>query len=301
MDALSAAGTRRFVRSCELTQARASLRTSAGGTAMTVARAIEAAAAAGLAARLAIRAGAHRKPTTGLAPGYVQGNLAILPKALAPDFLRFCQLNPKPCPLIGMSAPGDPRIPELGADLDIRTDIPRYRVWRNGELIDEPTDLNSFWRDDLVSFVIGCSFSFEEALMSDGLEIRNIACGCNVPMYRTSIETIPAGPFHGPMVVSMRPFKPADAIRAIQITTRFPAVHGAPVHIGKPEMIGITDLQKPDYGDAVPVREDELPVFWACGVTPQSVIATVKPEFCITHYPGCMLVTDRKNTDFAIM
>jgi uncharacterized protein YcsI (UPF0317 family) len=255
----------------------------------------------GLAARLAIRAGSHRGPTSGLARGFVQGNLAILPKPLAADFLRFCQLNPKPCPLIGTSAPGDWRVPALGEDLDIRTDIPRYRVWKNGELVAEPEDIRDYWRDDLVSFVIGCSFSFEEALMADGIEMRHIALGRNVSMYRTSIATTPAGPFHGPMVVSMRPLQPADAIRAIQITTRFPAVHGAPVHIGKPELIGIKDLAKPDYGDAVPVREDEMPVFWACGVTPQSVIAKVKPEFCITHYPGSMLVTDRRNIEFAIM
>jgi uncharacterized protein YcsI (UPF0317 family) len=255
---------------------------------------------AGLTARRAVRDGSHRGPTSGLAPGFVQGNLAILPQALAADFLRFCQLNPKPCPLIGTSAPGDWRVPELGADLDIRTDIPRYRVWRNGELVAEPETLNEVWRDDLVSFVIGCSFSFEEALMADGIEIRHITRGCNVPMYRTSVATQAAGPFHGPLVVSMRPMKPADAIRAVQITSRFPAVHGAPVHIGKPEMIGITDIMKPDYGDAVPIGDDELPVFWACGVTPQSVIATVKPEFCITHYPGSMLVTDRKNSEFAV-
>jgi len=255
----------------------------------------------GVAARLAIRAGSRQASTAGLAPGYVQGNLAILPKALAGDFLRFCQLNPKPCPVIGTSEPGDWRIPDLGQDLDIRTDLPRYRVWKNGELIAEPNDVREFWRNDLVSFVIGCSFSFEEALTAEGIELRHISVGRNVPMYRTSISTHPAGPFHGPMVVSMRPLKPQDAIRAIQITTRFPAVHGAPVHIGKPEQIGITDLAKPDYGDAVPVNEDELPVFWACGVTPQSVIATAKPEFCITHYPGSMLITDRKNTEFAIM
>jgi uncharacterized protein YcsI (UPF0317 family) len=253
------------------------------------------------AARLAIRAGRHRGPTSGLAPGYVQGNLAILPQALAADFLRFCQLNPKPCPLIGTSAPGDWRVPELADDLDIRTDLPRYRVWRHGELVAEPEDIREFWRDDLVSFVIGCSFSFEEALMAESIELRHIVRGCNVPMYRTSIATAAAGPFHGPMVVSMRPLKPADAIRAVQITTRFPSVHGAPVHIGKPGLIGINDVMKPDYGDAVDVRDDELPVFWACGVTPQSVIATVKPDFCITHYPGAMLVTDRKNTEFAIM
>jgi uncharacterized protein YcsI (UPF0317 family) len=255
----------------------------------------------GLAARLAIRAGRHPGPTAGLAPGYVQGNLAILPERLAGDFRRFCELNPKACPLIGSSAPGDWRVPDLAEDLDIRTDLPRYRVWRNGELVEEPGDLRAVWRDDLVSFVIGCSFSFEEALTAEGIELRHITQRCNVPMYRTSVATKEAGPFHGPMVVSMRPMKPADAIRAIQITTRFPAVHGAPVHIGKPDMIGIEDLAKPDYGDAVDVRDDEIPVFWACGVTPQSVIATVKPPFCITHYPGSMLVTDRKNTEFAIM
>ena len=192
-------------------------------------------------------------------------------------------------------------MPELGEDLDIRTDLPRYRVWKHGELVAEPEDVREFWRHDLVSFVIGCSFSFEEALTAEGIELRHISRGCNVPMYRTSIATHQAGPFHGPMVVSMRPMTPRDAIRAIQITTRFPSVHGAPVHIGKPELIGIADVNKPDYGDVVPVRDDELPVFWACGVTPQSVITTVKPEFCITHYPGSMLVTDRKNTEFAIL
>jgi uncharacterized protein YcsI (UPF0317 family) len=255
----------------------------------------------GLAARLAIRSGTHRGPTSGLAPGYVQGNLAILPERLAADFLRFCQLNSKPCPLIGSSAPGDWRVPALAEDLDIRTDLPRYRVWKNGELVAEPEDIRDVWREDLVVFVIGCSFSFEEALIADGIEMRHITRGCNVPMYRTSIATAEAGPFHGPMVVSMRPMTPANAIRAIQITTRFPAVHGAPVHIGKPDIIGIKDIMKPDYGDALEVRDDEIPLFWACGVTPQSVIATVKPEFCITHYPGSMLVTDRKNTEFAIM
>jgi uncharacterized protein YcsI (UPF0317 family) len=252
-------------------------------------------------ARLAIRAGEVEGHTAGLAPGYVQGNLAILPATLAGDFMRFCQLNPKPCPLLAASAPGDFRLPTLGEDLDIRTDLPRYRVFRRGEVIDEPLDIRAHWRDDLVAFVLGCSFSFEEALLEDGIELRHMTCGATVPMYRTSIATAPAGPFHGPMVVSMRPMKPADAIRAIQITTRFPAVHGAPVHIGKPESIGIADLAKPDWGDAVPVKDDELPVFWACGVTPQSVVATAKPDFCITHYPGSMLVTDRRNTEFAIL
>jgi uncharacterized protein YcsI (UPF0317 family) len=258
------------------------------------------AAGTGLAARLAIRAG-QRAPTAGIAPGYVQGNLAILPKALAADFMRFCQLNPKPCPVIGTSEPGDWRVPDLGDDLDIRTDLPRYRVWKNGELVAEPYDVREFWRDDLVSFVIGCSFSFEEALVSEGIELRHISLGCNVPMYRTSIATHEAGPFHGPMVVSMRPLKPKDAIRAVQITTRFPAVHGAPVHIGKPELIGIKDIMKPDYGDAVEVRDDEMPVFWACGVTPQAVIMAARPPFAITHAPGRMIVADIRNSTLAAL
>jgi uncharacterized protein YcsI (UPF0317 family) len=255
----------------------------------------------GRAARLAIRRDAHAGPTSGLAPGFVQANLAILPHALAEDFLQFCRRNPKPCPLIGVGAPGDPHIPELADDLDIRTDLPRYRVWRDGALADEPGDILKYWRDDLVTFAIGCSFSFEQALLDGGIELRHMTCDCTVPMYRTSVATAPAGPFHGPLVVSMRPMKPADAIRAVQITTRFPSVHGAPVHLGKPESIGIADIAKPDWGDAVPIHDDEIPVFWACGVTPQSVIMAVKPEFCITHYPGAMLVTDRRNTEFAIM
>ena len=255
----------------------------------------------GLAARLKIRRGEHSGPTSGLAPGHVQANLAILPRALAEDFARFCRLNPKSCPLVGTSAPGDWRLPELGEDLDIRTDLPRYRVWRGGAVVDEPADLMRWWRDDLVVFAIGCSFSFEQALIEDGIELRHFTCNCTVPMYRTSIETSPAGPFHGPLVVSMRPMKPKDAIRAVQITTRFPSVHGAPVHLARPEAIGIKDIGKPDWGDAVPIHADEIPVFWACGVTPQSVIMAVKPDFCITHYPGAMLVTDRRNTEFAIM
>lgn len=250
-------------------------------------------------ARLAYRSG-KVDVTAGVAPGYVQGNLAIVPEDLAASFHRFCQLNPKPCPIIGMSEVGDPRIPALGIDLDIRTDIPRYRVWRDGELSEEPTDIMAHWRDDLVAFVIGCSFSFEEALIADGLKIRHIEEKRNVPMYRTNVPCASAGPFAGPMVVSMRPFKPAEAIRAIQITTRFPAVHGAPVHIDKPELIGIKDIAKPDYGDAVSIQPDEMPVFWACGVTPQSVILQSRPAFAITHAPGFMLVTDVRNSEFSI-
>lgn len=223
----------------------------------------------------------------------------ILPKALADDFLRFCQLNPKPCPVLAVSQPGDPMLPKLGADIDIRTDVPRYRVWRRGELVDEPTDLRALWRDDLVTFVIGCSFSFEQALLDSGLSLRHVDQNRNVAMYRTNIATEAAGPFHGPMVVSMRPLKAKAAIRAIQITSRFPDVHGAPVHLGDPALIGIADLAKPDYGDAIDVMPDELPVFWACGVTPQAAIAQAKPEFCITHAPGAMLITDLLNHQLA--
>jgi uncharacterized protein YcsI (UPF0317 family) len=255
----------------------------------------------GLAARLACRAGSIQGSTAGIAPGYVQGNLAVLPRDLATDFLRFCQSNPKPCPLIGMSEVGDPRVPALGADLDIRTDLPAYRIWKAGELVEETGDISHWWRDDLVAFLIGCSLSFEEALIADGVPIRHIACGVRVPMYRTNIACVPAGRFAGPMVVSMRPMAPGHAIRAIQITSRFPSVHGAPVHIGLPHRLGISDLAKPDYGDAVPIETDELPVFWACGVTPQAVIAAAKPPFAITHAPGAMLVTDLRNTQLAIL
>jgi uncharacterized protein YcsI (UPF0317 family) len=252
-----------------------------------------------LAARLACRGGAVRGSTAGIAPGYVQGNLAILPQDLATDFLRFCQLNPKPCPLIGLSDPGDPRLPALGEDLDIRTDLAGYRVWRDGEIVDEPADVLAWWRDDLVAFVLGCSFSFEEALTAEEIPLRHVEEGVRVPMYRTNIDCAPAGRFSGKLVVSMRPLRPADAIRAVQITSRFPAVHGAPLHIGLPQAIGIVDLAQPDYGDPVTVRDDELPVFWACGVTPQSVIAAVKPPFAITHQPGSMLVTDIPNRRLA--
>ena len=252
-----------------------------------------------LGARLAIRRGEWTGHTSGLADRHVQGNLVILPRALADDFLRFCQRNPKPCPLLAMSEPGDPALPALGAGIDIRSDVPRYRVWRHGELVDEPTDVSTLWRDDLVSFVIGCSFSFEQALLDEGIPLRHVQTGRNVAMYRTSIQTTPAGPFHGPMVVSMRPLRAADAIRAIQITSRFPGVHGAPVHLGDPALIGIKDLAEPDYGDAVEVMPDELPVFWACGVTPQAAITQARPEFCITHAPGAMLITDLLNHQLA--
>lgn len=239
--------------------------------------------------------------TSGLAPDLVQGNLMILPAQNAGDFLLFCQRNPKPCPLLGVSAPGEVTFSGLGQDIDIRTDIPLYRVWRDGKLIDEPTDVKSVWRDDLVSFVIGCSFSFEQALLDAGVPLRHVAQGRNVAMYKTNLPTVAAGPFHGPMVVSMRPMKAAHAIRAVQITSRFPGVHGAPVHMGDPSLIGISRLDAPDYGDAVEVLPDELPVFWACGVTPQAVVQAARLPFSITHAPGAMLVTDLSNVSLATL
>ncbi len=250
--------------------------------------------------RARARSGEHTGNTSGLAPGQVQCNVVILPADWAADFQRFCQRNPKPCPLIAMGAPGEPGLPELG-DIDIRSDLPSYRVFKDGVLQAECQDISDLWRDDLVSFALGCSFSFEEALIADGLDVRNVSEGANVPMYRSSIPCLSAGPFSGNMVVSMRPFRPADAIRAVQICTRFPSVHGAPVHIGFPEHIGIMDLQRPDYGDPVTIGEDELPVFWACGVTPQVALENARPPLCITHSPGCMLVTDLPNSKLAIL
>jgi uncharacterized protein YcsI (UPF0317 family) len=246
-----------------------------------------------------IRSGEHAGHTSGLAHDHVQGNVVILPQAWADDFLRYCQRNPRPCPLLAVSEPGDPSLPTLGHEIDIRSDVPRYRVWRDGEPVDEPTDVSALWRRDLVTFVIGCSFSFEQALLDAGLSMRHIDERKNVAMFRTALATEPAGPFHGPMVVTMRPLVAAAAIRAIQVTSRFPDVHGAPIHLGDPALIGIRDLARPDWGDPVDVLADEMPVFWACGVTPQVALAQARPPFAITHAPGAMLVTDLLNRQLA--
>ncbi|MFT7176797.1 MAG: hypothetical protein ACJAUG_002803 [Halioglobus sp.] len=248
-----------------------------------------------------IRDGGHTGNTSGFAPGYVQCNIVILPAEQANDFLRFCQLNPKPCPLIAQANnPGDFTLPKLG-DIDIRSDVPSYRVFENGEMVEERPDISELWRDDLVTFALGCSFSFEEALLADGLEVRNVTQKTNVPMYRSNIDCTPAGPFAGKMVVSMRPFLAAHAIRAVQICTRFPSVHGAPIHLGDPSLIGIDDINTTDYGDPVTLKDNEIPVFWACGVTPQVALEAAKLPFAITHSPGCMLVTDVPNSQLAIM
>ncbi|TLU67651.1 putative hydro-lyase [Thalassotalea litorea] len=251
--------------------------------------------------RKAIRDNEFVGHTSGLAKGFVQCNLVILEQALAADFLLFCQKNPKPCPIVAMSdAPGNPVISTAGTDIDIRTDVPKYKLFKHGVLVEQPLDIKDYWQDNFVSFLLGCSFSFEEALIDGGIEIRNITEGVNVPMYNTNIACDSVGAFNGNMVVSMRPMLAKDAIRAIQICSRFPNVHGAPVHLGDPIQIGITDLDKPDYGDKVSIKPGEVPVFWACGVTPQVVINHAKPRISITHSPGSMLITDIRNSQLSI-
>ncbi|MBM7713130.1 putative hydro-lyase [Siminovitchia sp. FSL H7-0308] len=241
------------------------------------------------------------KPTSGLASGFVQANLAILPKELAFEFLLFCQRNPKPCPLIDVTEPGS-FIPTLSApNADIRTDLPKYRVYRNGVLTEERTDIFDFWNNEMVAFLLGCSFTFEEKLLDNGVPVRHMEEDCNAPMYITNIPCQKAGRFEGPTVVSMRPMPPKDAIRAVQITSRFPSVHGAPIHLGDPEQIGIRDINQPDFGDSVTIKEGEIPVFWACGVTPQAVAMHVKPDMMITHAPGHMFLTDLTNESLSIM
>jgi uncharacterized protein YcsI (UPF0317 family) len=251
--------------------------------------------------RTAIRAGAWTEPTAGLAPGRVQANLVVLPERNAYDFLRFCVANPRPCPVLEVTEAGSPEPVQTAPGADLRTDVPRYRVFRDGEPADEVQDLGSLWREDLVGFLIGCSFTFERALLAAGLPVRHVEEGVNVPMYRTSIACRPAGVFSGPMVVSMRPFAPAQALRAVQVTSRYPTVHGAPVHLGDPKAIGIAALDRPDYGGAVTVRAGEIPVFWACGVTPQAAAAAARPELMLTHAPGHMFITDLRDDEQAVL
>ncbi|MCK6258249.1 putative hydro-lyase [Fictibacillus sp. KIGAM418] len=252
-------------------------------------------------AREMIRSNRWNKPTSGVANGYTQANLVILPKELAFEFLLFCQRNPKPCPVLDVTEPGSP-IPELAApSADLRTDLPGYRIYREGKLAEEVREITSYWKNDMVAFLLGCSFSFEKALLQNNITVRHIEEKCNVPMYKTNIDCVKAGRFEGPMVVSMRPIPEKDVVRAVQVTSRFPSVHGAPVHIGHPEAIGIGNLDSPDFGDRVTIKEGEVPVFWACGVTPQAVAMNVKPELVITHSPGHMFITDWTDEKFGIL
>lgn len=254
--------------------------------------------ATGTAARQAIRSGEWQGPTAGLAPGYVQANLVILPQAHASDFARFCARNPKSCPVLDVTAPG---LPHPNADwaqgADLRTDLPRYHVYKQGQVISELTDIDSHWREDSVAFLLGCSFTFEQALVSAGLPIRHLECGCNVPMFRTDSQCLRAGIFQGPLVVSMRPIPGPLVDLTVRITSLYPTAHGAPVHIGDPAELGIPDLNHPDYGDSVPIYPGEVPVFWACGVTTQAVARASRVPRMITHAPGHMFITDRLCTD----
>ncbi|MFH5775432.1 putative hydro-lyase [Paracoccus broussonetiae] len=256
--------------------------------------------AAAAAARLECRKGLVA-PTAGMAPGFTQCNMISLPRDWAWDFLLYGQRNPKPCPVLDVTDPGSHRT-ALAPNADLRTDLPLYRVWRDGVLAEELADATEVWAEhsDLVTFLIGCSFTFETPLMQAGIEVRHVAQGCNVPMYLTNRDCRPAGRLHGKMVVSMRPV-PADRVaEAATITGRFPAVHGAPVHIGSPETLGIADLARPDFGDPVQIRDGEVPVFWACGVTPQAAVMASKPPFAITHAPGHMFITDVPDTQWQI-
>lgn len=244
-----------------------------------------------------IRQGKWSAPTSGLCPGYAQANLVVLPQKYAYDFLLFAQRNPKACPILEVSDIGSRELKKIAPGADIARDIPKYRIYEKGVLMEERTDVSTLWKEDLVSFLIGCSFSFESELMEAGIEIRHNTLGCNVPMYLTDLVCQPAGLFHGNMVVSMRPIPYEQVVKAVTVTAAIPRVHGAPVHIGDPSAIGIKDIMHPDFGDAVTIKEGEVPVFWACGVTPQAAVMESRPDFCITHAPGHMLITDVKNVE----
>ncbi len=251
-------------------------------------------------ARLLIRENKLAVPTSGFCKGHVQANMAILPKKEAFDFLLFTQRNPKPCPVLEVLDVGSFSPKFIAKNADVRTDIGGYRVYRKGVLTDELSDIKGLWQDDFVTFLIGCSFSFESALLNAGIPIRHMDNCHNVPMFITNIDCKEAGAFHGKMVVSMRPIRADQVVRAVTATSRFPAVHGAPVHIGDPALIGIKDIMKPDFGDASILNDGEIPVFWACGVTPQSVALSSKPDLMITHAPGYMFICDDKDEDYAL-
>ena len=243
-----------------------------------------------------IRQGKIDFPTAGMCAGYAQANLVILPPDYAADFEEFAKRNPFPCPILEIIK-GTPETHAMGEGANIVTDIPRYRVYENGVFTKELTDASDYWKEGYVGFLIGCSFSFEEALMAAGIEVRHIAQGRNVPMYKTNIQTVKAGPFEGPMVCSMRPMTPENAQKAYDITVKMPNVHGAPVHMGDPAAVGVADIMKPDYGDPVDIYPGEIPVFWPCGVTPQAAVENAKPPIVITHAPGHMFITDILNSE----
>jgi len=250
--------------------------------------------------RKLIRSGDWTRPTSGVATGYVQANLVMLPEEAAFEFLLFCVRNPKPCPILDVLEPGEVE-PAIASGADLRTDLPKYRIFREGKLERESVAVTDVFQDNMVSFLLGCSFSFESALLAAGVPVRNIAEGKNVSMYITAKKCRPAGRFSSPLVVSMRPMNPEMAVRATQVTTRFHLTHGAPVHLGSPGSIGIEDLSRPDFGDPVEIRDGEIPVFWACGVT--STLASMSPALplVITHAPGHMFVSDLRDEDLTLL
>lgn len=243
-------------------------------------------------ARAAIRSGAHAGGTRGMALGAMQCGIAMLPRADAYDFLVYCLRNPRPLPVVEVTEPGSTVAPQLAPGADLRTDVPRYGVWREGELVEQPADIRSAWRDDLVTVLLGCSLTFDAALLRNGLPYRQQEEGGHPTIYATTRECAPAGRFRGRLLVSMRPMRPDQAIRAVQVTSRFPTTHGAPLHIGDPAALGIADLSRPEIGRAVTVREGETCVFWACIATIWETIRASRPPFMITHAPGCMFITD---------
>jgi uncharacterized protein YcsI (UPF0317 family) len=249
----------------------------------------------GAEARALLRSGAWRRSTSGLAPGWMQANLVVVQAAQAGDFERFCRLNPKPCPLIDMTAIGSPRPMGAAPEADLRVDVGRYRVYRKGMPAEEVDDIRDLWQPDFVAFLLGCSFTFETALANAGIGLRHMEMGRTVSMYRTNRQCETAGVFHGPLVVSMRPVPGELVIRAAEITAGFPLAHGGPVHAGDPAVLGIADLERPDYGDSVPLRAGEVPVFWACGVTPQAAAVEAGIDLMITHAPGHMFITDLRD------
>ena len=247
-----------------------------------------------------IRDNEYEGPTAGLAPGFAQANLVVLPEEYAFDFLKFCVRNPKPCPVLEVTEVGSPEPVITAPDADLRTDASRYRVYEHGDLVEEPQDIRHRWRADLVGFLIGCSFTFEEALLAAGLRIAHVEQNRNVPMYVTSKECVPSGPFAGPMVVSMRPYRAEEISLVVSASGRYPAMHGAPVYVGDPDALGIYDLDNPEFGESVTIEEDQLPVFWACGVTPQAIAMKARPPLMITHSPGHMFITDRRHSEYEV-
>ncbi|HVR89203.1 MAG TPA: putative hydro-lyase [Candidatus Limnocylindria bacterium] len=245
--------------------------------------------------RAAVRRGEFRGTTAGLLPGFVQANLVVLPASWAEEFVEFCARNPRPCPLLDVTTTGSPDPRRLAPGADLRTDVPGYRVFAQGT-VRETNDLRLVWADDSVGFLLGCSFTFERALQAARVPLRHIEEGKTVPMYRTSLACTPTARLAGPMVVSMRPVPRRLVARATEISSRFPASHGAPIHIGDPSAIGIADLARPDFGDPVDIGADDVPVFWGCGVTPQVVLAESGCEPFAAHAPGKMFVGDAAET-----